>query len=108
MSDTCIICLGDLGESANDLPRSIAPAAKVGDDNPKCLSTTTKSPGQGNGTEDAMIAHLLPCGHYLHNECVKPWVERANSCPICRQSFNQVELSDHVGSKSQGSMQESN
>jgi hypothetical protein len=43
------------------------------------------------------IAQLLPCGHILHNNCLKPWVERANSCPICRRNFNMVELSDRVG-----------
>ena len=99
MSDTCIVCLGDLGESANDPPRSLAQAVKVEDDVPKGSSPTSKSPEWGDKSEDAMIAHLLPCGHNLHNECLKPWVERANSCPICRQSFNEVELSDNVGSK---------
>ena len=99
MSDTCIVCLGDLGEGANDLPRSV-PAFKVEDDVPERLSTAPKLPERADRSDDAMIAHLLPCGHNLHNECLKPWVERANSCPICRQSFNQVELSDCIGSES--------
>ena len=99
MSDTCIVCLGDLGESANDLPHSDARSFKVEDDAHEGLPATSKALEQGNKSEDAMIAHLLPCGHDLHNECLKPWVERANSCPICRQTFNQVELSDRVGSK---------
>jgi hypothetical protein len=47
--------------------------------------------------DDETIAHLLPCKHDLHNSCLKPWVERANSCPICRAQFNMVELSQTVG-----------
>ena len=85
MSDTCIVCLGDLGESASDpaepLPRLDHHAVKA--------ETCDEDQGQ--------IAQLLPCGHILHNNCLKPWVERANSCPICRRSFNMVELSDRPG-----------
>lgn len=68
--DPCIVCLGDLRLTDNDVLSP--PAAAVAD--------------------DETIAHLLPCGHNLHNECLKPWVERANSCPICRRNFNEVEL----------------
>lgn len=98
MSDTCIVCLGDLGDGASE--RS-----------PPTQSTSNSGDGEGaNGAErqtiklprsdaPSKIAHLLPCGHNLHNDCLTPWVERANSCPICRQSFNSVELSDKVGGK---------
>ncbi|KAJ5120714.1 uncharacterized protein N7515_010102 [Penicillium bovifimosum] len=82
MSDTCIVCLGDLGEGAGD------PLEPVSID---------QKDGNVTGLEDSQIAQLLPCGHVLHNICLKPWVERANSCPICRRSFNMVELSDQVG-----------
>ncbi|KAL9129069.1 MAG: hypothetical protein Q9217_002376 [Psora testacea] len=98
MSETCIVCLGDLGENANDPPRSLARAVKPPDDDHGGLvSRTSTSPFRSDEIEHSLIAHLLPCGHDLHNECLKPWVERANSCPICRQSFNQVELSTKVG-----------
>lgn len=26
----------------------------------------------------------LPCGHYFHGDCLKPWLEQRNSCPTCR------------------------
>ena len=98
MSETCIVCLGDLGEGANELPRSDAQVTQVIDkDHGRLSRNNSKSPLRPDGSEDDMIAHLLPCGHNLHNDCLKPWVERANSCPICRRSFNLVELSVHVG-----------
>ena len=27
----------------------------------------------------------LQCGHHFHRACVKPWMLRRQSCPICRQ-----------------------
>ncbi|MCJ1480706.1 hypothetical protein MMC06_000861 [Schaereria dolodes] len=98
MSETCIVCLGDLGESAFELPRPLIQAIKVEDDDDGgSYADITASTSHLNNTESELIAHLLPCGHNLHDDCLKPWVERANSCPICRQSFNQVELSIRVG-----------
>eukprot|EP00831_Metopus_contortus_P074045 TRINITY_DN67592_c0_g1_i1.p1 TRINITY_DN67592_c0_g1~~TRINITY_DN67592_c0_g1_i1.p1 ORF type:complete len:244 (+),score=12.86 TRINITY_DN67592_c0_g1_i1:157-888(+) len=29
-------------------------------------------------------AILIPCGHMFHQECIKPWFEGHNTCPICR------------------------
>jgi hypothetical protein len=96
MAETCIVCLGDLAPpdepaSAVDLPLAIDPLADGADadHSTKVAAEPTK--------EDETVAHLLPCGHNLHNECLKPWVERANSCPICRASFNLVEISARVG-----------
>lgn len=95
MSDPCIVCLGDLGKSSNHLDRAPSPAVKLDD----ALEAHPKSLDTPADPEDGKIAHLLPCGHDLHNECLKPWVERANSCPICRQCFNKVELCELVGGK---------
>jgi len=33
------------------------------------------------------IKHL-PCNHEFHPDCITPWLETNNSCPICRQTFN--------------------
>lgn len=31
-------------------------------------------------------AKQLPCKHFYHDECLSGWVEKANSCPMCRSS----------------------
>lgn len=63
----CIVCLVDLPETSSDF---------------------------STGDNFDQIARLIPCNHAMHNSCLAPWVERANSCPICRQSFNKVKLSN--------------
>lgn len=78
-SDLCIVCLGELRASDNDVAASPIARTSVAD--------------------EETIAHLLPCAHNLHNECLKPWVERANSCPICRRNFNEVELRTSINGK---------
>jgi hypothetical protein len=97
MSDTCIVCLGDLGESASDPLAAPVPRPDLEPDG-NAPDISTKADGSDR-SEDSFIAQLLPCGHILHNNCLKPWVERANSCPICRRTFNEVELSDRVGGR---------
>ena len=103
MAETCIVCLGDLAHPDEGPPTTeLQSANNELPDGADAISgnpdTSTTAPEQPK--DDEMVAHLLPCGHNLHNECLKPWVERANSCPICRASFNMVELSARVGGMS--------
>jgi len=29
-------------------------------------------------------AKCLPCTHHYHGECILPWLEIRNTCPVCR------------------------
>ncbi|KAL9584685.1 MAG: hypothetical protein Q9212_001968 [Teloschistes hypoglaucus] len=98
MSETCIVCLGDLGVNGNDLDPPLSSPVTL----EQASNHQSKSPDHVADIDDERIAHLLPCGHDLHNGCLKPWVERANSCPICRQNFHHVELTTHVGAVGTG------
>jgi hypothetical protein len=97
MSDTCIVCLGDLGDAANESPPSTAEALPRPVEDEGATDESINSPPRDADADSGKIAHLLPCGHDLHDDCLKPWVERANSCPICRQRFNVVELMEKLG-----------
>ncbi|KAF2201786.1 hypothetical protein GQ43DRAFT_20352 [Delitschia confertaspora ATCC 74209] len=105
MSESCIVCLGDFvvqvaGHLATTGESLSHDSLESGADNEHKPAVTAKLTTLSEGLsvkEDELVAHLLPCGHNLHNECLKPWVERANSCPICRASFNTVELSTSLG-----------
>ena len=66
MSETCIVCLGDL-ESANALPHPLVPAVKSEDYDGGLVPSTPRPPPIADDHEEEMIAQLLPCGHDLHN-----------------------------------------
>ncbi|KAK1756203.1 hypothetical protein QBC47DRAFT_379394 [Echria macrotheca] len=76
-----------------DAALSVAPAAFIADGS----SNTSRAASPGHHGNHEPVAQIQVCGHVLHDACLREWTEKANSCPICRQTFNLVHVYDKVG-----------
>lgn len=88
--------------SLADLPIAVAGAtltlsANGKDKTPETADSTTKK--DDADADDNNIAIIQVCGHILHDSCLKAWTVKANSCPICRQTFHNVQVYDQIGGK---------
>uniref|UniRef100_A0A4W3HGH4 Ring finger protein 126 n=1 Tax=Callorhinchus milii TaxID=7868 RepID=A0A4W3HGH4_CALMI len=64
----------------------------------KTLPTVQVTEGQvGTGTECPVCkedygvgenVRQLPCNHLFHNDCIVPWLEMHDTCPVCRKSLS--------------------
>lgn len=102
MADQCIVCLENLDTESSQTPQLPAEAEEPAESVVAAVDATKFA---DNPQTAAAVNHcnhdnvaLIPiCGHVLHDMCLREWTEKANSCPICRQSFHMVEVYDRVG-----------
>eukprot|EP00996_Jenningsia_fusiforme_P000576 NODE_1511_length_1505_cov_119.859890_g1364_i0.p1 GENE.NODE_1511_length_1505_cov_119.859890_g1364_i0~~NODE_1511_length_1505_cov_119.859890_g1364_i0.p1 ORF type:complete len:252 (+),score=38.41 NODE_1511_length_1505_cov_119.859890_g1364_i0:104-859(+) len=47
----------------------------------------------------------LPCRHLFHDECVMPWLQQHNTCPMCRHSLPSGKPGQEPGQRPQPTQQ---
>ncbi|KAG2320674.1 hypothetical protein Bca4012_056293 [Brassica carinata] len=83
------------GDNGNGARRGAPPAAKSAIEALETFEAGSTSTEEGERMavlcavcKDAMvmgeIGKKLPCGHCYHDNCILPWLETTNSCPVCR------------------------
>ncbi|KAK3379507.1 hypothetical protein B0T24DRAFT_159959 [Lasiosphaeria ovina] len=117
MADQCIVCLENLEvepptaappeggvahssaaaalvvqEHEHDQP-AVEPGAAA---NGLAILNGTTTP-QPKSEDHENVAEIQVCGHVLHDSCLQEWTGKANSCPICRQTFHMVHVYDRIG-----------
>lgn len=41
----------------------------------------------------------LPCDHYFHKRCIKPWISMYRSCPVCSRRYINTRGGNFMGCK---------
>lgn len=103
----CIVCFGAVATGEPPPLSSEAAVAAAGDNasplgnvTPEVSPEYVATPVQDIHTSDSAVAVLPSCGHYLHNQCLKQWIEVSNTCALCRQPFNVVNVKAYVSGES--------
>ncbi|CAM0909919.1 unnamed protein product [Alopecurus aequalis] len=65
------------------------PAAREAVDRLQVVAISGKDAAQGcavckDGIVQGELATRLPCEHFYHGACIRPWLAIRNSCPVCR------------------------
>lgn len=109
MADQCIVCLEPLAvEDGTATATPPAPAdqqllneledhhKRLAIEDPDGFAKLNKN-DETVAINNDHVAEISACGHMLHDACLREWTEKANSCPICRQTFNVVTVREKVG-----------
>ncbi|KAL3622392.1 hypothetical protein CASFOL_033803 [Castilleja foliolosa] len=75
---------------SNPAPRSsiesLQEVSITTDSDPTLLCPVCKDPFLVNS-----VSKMMPCKHVYHSDCIVPWLEINNSCPVCRSKLPAVD-----------------
>lgn len=46
-------------------------------------------------TESKHVIPIGPCGHHFCNMCTNEWLEKSQTCPMCRKVISIVPMKSH-------------
>ena len=75
--------LHHIAAPCNSRPSS-RPSSPSSTSRPAWRQGTGPSAG-GDSKEEETVVKLPACGHMFHRECIVPWFERCDTCPMCRR-----------------------
>jgi len=64
--------------ASNDFLANLRTLRKTSDQCPVCLI---------HFDEDCLVKELPKCRHCFHADCIIPWLEKTNTCPLCRYEY---------------------
>lgn len=92
---TCSVCLETMAmsqeeeEAAKALQQQEAVSSSSQSLSPPAVPTTAGNSDPVSSSSESTfppipLLRLLPCGHWFHEMCIMPWLQRSNLCPTCR------------------------
>lgn len=87
--------------SVQGLPNVVINDALVKSDSNSCAVCM-------NEFEVGLEVKKMPCSHFFHSDCLLPWLELHNSCPVCRYELptDDPDYENRRGNRGQGSSSE--
>ncbi|GMH80516.1 hypothetical protein TrST_g2940 [Triparma strigata] len=103
----CAVCLGDWAEPPEFenvvSPKKKSDPKKVGEEGKSSEESKDDSESDSKLKAKAVPYEVMsmPCGHFFHEVCLVNWLERQNTCPVCRHEVTASEPFEEAEDESQ-------